>query len=66
MCSEDQVASIADRMVTEVSTSSDGSLSFEDFERATKYELSTGLELILGSKVLCIFCFEICTPEGRG
>ena len=34
--SEDQVAMIADRMVTEVSTTSDGSLSFEDFERATK------------------------------
>ena len=36
LCSEDQVAMIADRMVTEVSTTSDGSLSFEDFERATR------------------------------
>ena len=36
-CSEDQVAMIADRMVTEVSTTEDGSLSFEDFERATRY-----------------------------
>jgi len=34
--SEDQVAMIADRMVTEVSTTEDGSLSFEDFERATR------------------------------
>ena len=29
-------------------------------------ELYTGVELILGSKVLCLFCFEICTAEGRG
>ena len=26
----------------------------------------TGVELILGSKVPCLFCFEIYTPEGRG
>ena len=26
----------------------------------------TGVELIIGSKVLCMLCFEICTPEGRG
>ena len=26
----------------------------------------TGMELILGSKVQCVFCFEISTPEGRG
>ena len=26
---------------------------------------STGVELILGSKVQCLFCFEICTTEGR-
>ena len=26
----------------------------------------TGVELILGSKVQCLFCFEICTTEGRG
>ena len=27
---------------------------------------STGVGFILGSKVSCIFCFVICTPEGRG
>ena len=27
---------------------------------------TTGVKLFLGSKVLCMFCFEICTPEGRG
>ena len=26
----------------------------------------TGVGLILVSKVQCMFCFEICTPEGRG
>ena len=26
----------------------------------------TGLKLFIGSKVLCMFCVEICTPEGRG
>ena len=25
-----------------------------------------GRSLILGSMVLCVFCFESCTPEGRG
>ena len=26
----------------------------------------TGVKLIIGSKVPCLFCFEICTPVGRG
>ena len=26
----------------------------------------TGLKLFIGSKVLCVFCFEIGTAEGRG
>ena len=26
----------------------------------------TGVKLFIGSKVLCVFCFETCTPEGRG
>ena len=26
----------------------------------------TGDKLFIGSKVLCEFSFEICTPEGRG
>ena len=25
-----------------------------------------GVELFIGSKVQCMLCFEICTPEGRG
>ena len=24
------------------------------------------VKLFIGSKVLCVFCFEICTPQGRG
>ena len=27
---------------------------------------TTGVWLFIGSKVLCVFCFEICTPEVRG
>ena len=27
---------------------------------------STGVELFIGSKVLCMFCFENCIPEGKG
>ena len=26
----------------------------------------TGVKLFIGSKDQCMFCFEICTPEGRG
>ena len=26
----------------------------------------TGVTLFIGSKVLCLFCFEICSPEGSG
>ena len=26
----------------------------------------TEVESFIGSKVECMFCFEICTPEGRG
>ena len=26
----------------------------------------TGVKLFIGSKVPWLFCFEICTPEGRG
>ena len=29
-------------------------------------DTSTGVELFIGSTVLCMFGFEICTPEGRG
>ena len=30
------------------------------------YSLDTGVKLFIGSKVPCVFCFEICTTEGRG
>ena len=26
----------------------------------------TGIEVFIGSKVQCLFCFETCTTEGRG
>ena len=29
-------------------------------------EQCTGVKIFIGSKVLCVFCFKICTPEGRG
>ena len=28
--------------------------------------LHTGVKTFLMNKVKCVFCFEICTPEGRG
>ena len=28
--------------------------------------LQAGVKLFIGSKVPCMFCVEICTPEGRG
>ena len=28
--------------------------------------MGAGVELFIGSGVQCLFCFEICTPEGRG
>ena len=27
---------------------------------------STGVEVFIGSKAPCLFCFVSCTPEGRG
>ena len=27
---------------------------------------TTGVEIVHGSKVQCLFCFEFCTAEGRG
>ena len=27
---------------------------------------STGVKLLIGTKVLCMICFEICTLEGGG
>ena len=33
--------------------------------RREYYPHYTGVELVLGSKVQCLFCFEISTPEGR-
>ena len=29
-------------------------------------KIDTGVKFFIGSKVQCMFCFEICTPEDRG
>ena len=34
-------------------------------ERGEKRNVSTGVKLFIGSKVQCMLCFEICSPEGR-
>ena len=34
-------------------------------ECITLVSIYIGVKLFIGSKVQCVFCFEICTPEGR-
>ena len=44
-----------------------GMLRFDGY--LTSFQLRSpcaGVRLIIGSKVLCMFCSEICTPVGRG
>ena len=43
---------------------STGAQDFANF--ATAFHPTTRVKLFIGSKVLFVFCSEICTPKGRG